>query len=94
MTGVPRDPSEFWPTEHAVVRKKERGVDWDDVAHAIQHGQTSKSWSKDNAYLYSTGDVTVAADVEDGAILTVTDGSIEDFAPDTPPQRLYSYQDQ
>lgn len=38
MSSVSRDPSQYHPTEHAVLRRRKRGFEWDWVSKTIQEG--------------------------------------------------------
>lgn len=76
MADVPRDPSFYYPSTHATVRKKERNIPWDKVSETLAEGRLQESW-KDDCKLFLKhfeGDdlpVGVVANYECGEILTV-----------------------
>lgn len=77
MTDIPRDPGFFHPTVHCQQQRRDRGLEWDEVSHAIQYGELSESWSKEDCWLFYTDSCTAVANVENGAILTVARGKPE-----------------
>jgi hypothetical protein len=73
-SNVPRDPEFYWPTEHAVLRKRKRGIDWNTVSDAIKTGRLhNQDANKTCVFIKNTaeGIVYVAANHESGAIATV-----------------------
>ena len=74
MSSVPRDPSHYFPSEHAVVRKKERNVEWDDVSRAIERGR-QHAYNDDDCcvFIYKEDNkrIYVPANVETGEIITI-----------------------
>ena len=78
MTNIPRDPGHYSPTLHASQRRRDRGLEWEEVSEAIQHGEVSESWSKEDCFVFYTESCTAVANVECGDILTVAKGK-----PDT-----------
>lgn len=74
MSNVPRDPSTYWPTEHAVIRKKMRGISWDAVSDAIANGRLHNEGNNNTCvFIHPTeqGLLYVTANHENGAIATV-----------------------
>lgn len=48
---VERDPEHYYPSDHAVNRAKQRGIDWPLVASTIKDGEVKPS-HKDGCYLF------------------------------------------
>jgi len=67
---VSRDPSEYRPTIHAGQRAKERGINWDRVADAIDGGEVRQTHRR-GCRLFVDDGVGVVVDVADREILTV-----------------------
>lgn len=75
-TDVPRDPGHYYPSDHAVQRAKERGIDWEDVAQAIAEGEIRQTHEPDRTLFVeeiAVDDerVGVVAHPQDGEIVTV-----------------------
>jgi len=73
-SNVPRDPEHYWPTEHAVLRKRKRGVEWNHVSTAIKQGRLHNKGENDTCvftYLTDEGLLYVSTNHESGAITTV-----------------------
>ena len=73
---VPRDPSFYYPSEHCVVRKKERDIEWSWVSETLCEGRVHPSM-KESCRVFMD-DVCerrpmlkVVANVECGEIVTV-----------------------
>lgn len=75
---VPRDPAHYWPTDHATVRKKERDFDWPEVADVIQHGSVY-DWDSPEIVVFHSEELTVPANHESGAIITVCTASFREY---------------
>lgn len=73
---VPREPSNYQPTTHAVQQSKHRKIDFKDVAQVIQEGATRPT-HKDDCYLFISelphynDPIGVVANIQNGNILTV-----------------------
>lgn len=72
---VERDPGYYFPSDHAVNRAKERGIDWPLVASTIKDGEVVES-HKDGCYLFIeefefVDDPVGVVAAESGKILTV-----------------------
>jgi len=79
---VSRNPEDYWPSNHAYNRSRQRGIDWPLVASTIKDGQLKES-HKDGCklfvedYHFTDDPVGVVANVDSGEIITVewrTDG--------------------
>jgi len=73
-SNVPRDPEHYWPTEHAVLRRRRRGIDWEQVSDAIQDGRLHNQGENETCVFInetSEGLLYVAANHVSGAIATV-----------------------
>ena len=76
MSTVPREPNHYYPSEHAVVRHKDRKIPWEDAAATIKNGTVFDS-HKENCKLfikhfdYYEKPVGVVASVTSGEIITV-----------------------
>jgi len=73
---VPRNPDHYHPSDHAVIRKKERGMPWDAVADTLRTGEVRHTHRSDVkkfvADLSQTErPVAVAANIKTGEITTV-----------------------
>ena len=73
MSTTPRDPSEYSPTTHAGQQAKHRGIDWERVADAIEHGEVRDTHKSGNVLFVEDApdSVGVVADTETCEILTV-----------------------
>lgn len=71
MNSVPRDPEHYYPSQHATIRKRERGIEWADVSEAIANGTVTESINGENQVLFYTESVTAVANPECGEIITV-----------------------
>lgn len=74
MTDIPREPGHYSPTIHAQQQQRDRGLEWGEISHAIQHGEVTDSFEKPDCYLFYTNACTAVANVRDGRILTVASG--------------------
>ena len=71
---VPRDPGHYFPTEHAVLRRRRRGIDWEQVSDAIRDGRLHNQGENETCvftYLTDEALLYVSANHESGAITTV-----------------------
>jgi len=71
---VPRNPEEYYPTEHAVLRKKKRGIEWGNVSEAISNGRLNNEHENNQCVFTKQFDdrlLYVAANYEQGAITSV-----------------------
>jgi hypothetical protein len=73
-SNVPRDPEHYFPTEHAVLRKRRRGINWEQVSDAITEGRVhNRDANETCVFIHNTSDgmLYVAANHVTGAIATV-----------------------
>lgn len=71
---VPRDPGHYFPTEHAVLRRRRRGIDWEQVSTAIKEGRLHNQDENETCvFINPTGEglLYVACNHVTGAITTV-----------------------
>lgn len=76
MADVPRDPEYYFPSEHCVLRRKRRGIQWKWVSNTLENGRVHPSHEQDCRvfmdYIESEGELLkVIANVENGEIVTV-----------------------
>lgn len=73
---IPRDPSHYRPSVHAVQRKKDRGIDWELISDTIATGKVRETHIEDK-YLFSKyyegmdKPIGVVAHAINGTIMTV-----------------------
>jgi len=76
MSSVPRDPGHYSPTEHAVLRKRRRNIEWESVSEAIQEGEIYDGKDRSDILFeyklaYRDKPLRVYADPDAGDIITV-----------------------
>jgi len=76
VTEIPREPGYYYPSDHAVIRKRDRGIQWGWVAHTIENGRAHPSVQDDCRVIMERIDqadelLQVVANVESGEIVTV-----------------------
>lgn len=76
MADVPRDAEAYYPSEHAILRKRKRGIKWDWVSNTLESGRVHPSHKPDCRvfmdYIAERGELLkVIANVEEGEIVTV-----------------------
>ena len=79
MSTTRRDPSRYHPTVHAGQQAKDRDIDWELVADAIETGTIRDAPGRHcRQFVYNPEDldeaIYVVANVESGEILTVAWG--------------------
>jgi hypothetical protein len=76
MTEIPRDPEFYYPSEHAVLRKRRREIPWPKISKTLANGRIKNS-HEDNCKLFLKQfddddlPVGVVANYECGEIVTV-----------------------
>lgn len=75
---VPRDPSAYYPTEHASIRKRDRDFEWPEIADVIENGEIY-DWSSENVVLFHSEEFTVPVNYDQGAIITVCDVGLAEY---------------
>jgi len=76
MTNIPRDAGFYYPSEHAVIRKRDRNISWEIVSQTIEtgeiseaNGETRKTFTK---WIADEGDILcVVACIKTGNIDTM-----------------------
>jgi len=73
---ISRNPDDYYPSDHATIRAKERGIDWPVVVNVIEQGEIKDSHKEDcvlfvDEYSFTPDPVGVVADYTDGEIITV-----------------------
>ena len=76
MSTTRRDPSRYHPTVHAGQQAKDRDIDWELVADAIETGTIRDTHGRHcRQFVYNSEDIEqpvyVVANVESGDIVTV-----------------------
>ena len=71
---IPRDPEHYWPTEHCVLRRRKRGIEWDEVSETIATGRVNNDYKNDTCVFTKEIDdelMYVATNHENGAITSI-----------------------
>jgi len=76
VTKIPREPDYYWPSTHAKQRRRDRGIQWEWVAHTIENGRVHPSVQDDCRVIMERIEdknelLQVVANVESGEIVTV-----------------------